>query len=142
MNSQYAGMKNFASAHGTEWRPMNARQHSRRNRAALRDVQPRNFTPVTLICFLLVVAISAWAVFAWWNAGAVAETYARVAVAPDSGLNVRQGPGMEYQACGRLANGIRLLMLDIQNGWVLVAWPKYPEHPMGWVCGAYLEVLR
>lgn len=142
MNSQYAGMKNFASAHGTEWRPMNARQHSRRNRAALRDVQPRNFAPATLICLLLVVAISTWAVCAWWNAGAVAETYAKVVVAPDSGLNVRQGPGMEYQACGRLANGIRLLMLDIQDGWVLVAWPKYPAHPIGWVCGAYLEVLR
>lgn len=117
-------------------------QHKREIRRMTDGVMPRNTTPALLAVFVAVAILFTLALCGWWNAGAVAETYAQVSVNPESGLNLRQGPGMEYQICGQLANETRLLILDIQNGWVLVAWPKYPEHPMGWVCGDYLEVLR
>ena len=62
-----------------------------------------------------------------------------VRVHPDSRLNVRIGPGTEHRTTAGLANGAQLHVLQEQDGWALVAWPKYPEQPLGWVSMDYLQ---
>ena len=62
-----------------------------------------------------------------------------VDVHKDSGLRVRRGAGLEYVGYGFLADEAKVLVLEIQNGWAYVAWPKYPDYPFGWVCMDYLK---
>ena len=62
-----------------------------------------------------------------------------VRVHQESRLNVRTGPGTEHRASAGLSNGAKLHILQEQDGWALVAWPKYPDHPMGWVSLDYLQ---
>lgn len=64
---------------------------------------------------------------------------ATVRVHEDSSLNVRRGPGTEYKADSGLANGAKLHIVREVNGWALVAWPKYPGRPFGWVSVDYLH---
>ena len=46
---------------------------------------PRNTTPALVIVFAIVAALFTLALCGWWNAGAVAETYAQVSVNPEAG---------------------------------------------------------
>ena len=62
-----------------------------------------------------------------------------VHVNPDSRLNVRSGPGTEHHATAGLSNGAQLHVLQQQAGWALVAWPKHPNHPLGWASIDYLQ---
>lgn len=117
-------------------------RHRRKIRRMADGVMPRNTLPALLIAAVAVLAAFCMALMAWWNAGAVAETYARVTVSAGSGLNVRKGPGAGYESRWQLASGAKVLLLDSQSGWALVAWPKYPEAPLGWVSIDYIEVVR
>ena len=62
-----------------------------------------------------------------------------VHVNPDSWLNVRSGPSAEHRASAGLSNGAKLHIIQEQDGWALVAWQKYPNHPLGWVSIDYLQ---
>lgn len=63
-----------------------------------------------------------------------------VRVHDDSRLNVRNGPGTEYRVSAGMANGAELHLISVQDGWALVAWPRYPDHPLGWVSTDYLSI--
>lgn len=62
-----------------------------------------------------------------------------VNVHPDSRLNVRTGPGTEYRASAGLSAGAEIHILQERDGWALIAWPKYPDHPLGWVSTEYVN---
>lgn len=54
-------------------------------------------------------------------------------VQAQGGLNVRSGPGQNYEVMGRLDNGTRVIPLKWENGWA------YIDHPyVGWCSGEYL----
>lgn len=132
-----------------EYTPQNLEwkiRHRRRIRHMTDGIMPRNMEYAMLIATVLVVVFFVFSCAIWWN-GALAEgydytTYVRVTVDADSGLWVRQGPGTECHASYMLGNGAMLALKDTRPGWALVAWPKYPDTPLGWVCSDYLEVLR
>lgn len=93
-----------------------------------------------LRCILIGIFLLMVLVFVF--GGAEAECTPRTAVVdvhPESGLRCRKGPGPEYNDYFLLADNARVLVLEEKNGWGLVAWPKYPEYPMGWVCMDYLK---
>lgn len=122
-------------------------QHRKRIQRMTDGIMPRNTAWVMLIACVLVVAFFLGSCIIWWNAGAIAEgydwnTYVRVTVSDDSGLCVRRGPGTEYYASSLIGNGYELILKDTRPGWALVASPKYPDTPLGWVCSDYLEVVR
>lgn len=80
--------------------------------------------------FLLIVVVAAES-----NAEAIRE----VDVHPDSALNVRVGADAEYKSISKLADGAKVLVLEEHKGWALVAWPRYPDNPLGWVSTDYLK---
>ena len=89
-----------------------------------------------LIVILLLMAIVLIA------EGAQAEKFPYVAVVDvheGSGLRCRRGPSTEYAGYGMFAAGARLLVLEEYEGWARVAWPKIPEHELGWVFMEYLK---
>lgn len=125
----------------------NVYRHKRQIRRMAEDIMPRNTAWVMLIACVLVVSFMVFAGWVWWNGGAVAEscdynTYVRVTVSDGSGLCVRRGPGTGYYASFLIGNGYELILKDTRPGWALVASPKYPDTPLGWVCSDYLEVIR
>ena len=74
------------------------------------------------------------------DAGAIEVGHvSSVDVHEGSSLRCRTGPGAEYSSGARFSSGAELLVLREENGWALVAWPKYPSHPLGWVCADYLN---
>jgi len=53
-----------------------------------------------------------------------------------SNLNVRTGPGIDYDIINKLANGTEVQVTKEENGWYQLEFPaKY-----GYVCGQYLEL--
>lgn len=53
-----------------------------------------------------------------------------------SNLNVRTGPGIDYDIINKLANGTEVQVSKEENGWYQLEFPaKY-----GYVCGQYLEL--
>lgn len=53
-----------------------------------------------------------------------------------SNLNVRTGPGIDYEIINKLANGTEVQVRSEENGWYQLEFPaKY-----GYVCGKYLEL--
>lgn len=53
-----------------------------------------------------------------------------------SNLNVRTGPGIDYEIINKLANGTEVQIMKEENGWYQLEFPaKY-----GYVCGQYLEL--
>lgn len=53
-----------------------------------------------------------------------------------SNLNVRTGPGIDYEIINKLANGTEVQVTKEENGWYQLEFPaKY-----GYVCGKYLEL--
>ena len=53
-----------------------------------------------------------------------------------SNLNVRTGPGIDYEIINKLANGTEVQVMKEENGWYQLEFPaKY-----GYVCGQYLEL--
>ena len=62
-----------------------------------------------------------------------------VNVHEDSSLRVRKGPGTEYQSNWSISPGAEVVVIRQEANWALVAWPKYPDDPFGWVCGDYLK---
>lgn len=63
----------------------------------------------------------------------------RVDVHSESVLRVRVGPGTEYESRWALSDGATVQVLQTANGWSQIAWPSYPETPIGWVCSDYLK---
>lgn len=54
-------------------------------------------------------------------------------------LRVRTGPGTDFHSRWSLANGAVVEILNWSGDWVQIAWPKYPDSPIGWVHGGYLR---
>jgi len=54
-------------------------------------------------------------------------------VQAEGGLNVRSGPGQNYETVGRLDNGTRICPERWQNGWAYIVSPV-----VGWCSGEYL----
>lgn len=54
-------------------------------------------------------------------------------VRAEGGLNVRSGPGQNYETVGRLDNGARVIPQKWENGWAYITSPF-----IGWCSGEYL----
>lgn len=91
-------------------------------------------------CILIVILMLMAIVLIAGSAQAKKLSYVAVVdVHEGSGLRCRRGPGTEYAGYGMFAAGARLLVLEEHEGWARVAWPKIPEHELGWVCMDYLQ---
>lgn len=93
-----------------------------------------------LRCILVAIFVLMAIVFAIGAADAEIQPYAAaVNVHEDSGLWCREGPGAQTQPLWMFASGAKVLVLEERDGWAQVAWPKFPEKVLGWVCLDYLK---
>lgn len=61
----------------------------------------------------------------------------------ESGLNVRSGPGTENAVIGGLANGTRVVILSVENGWCHVLYSsKTGQAAIGYVSSAYIQLSK
>lgn len=89
---------------------------------------------VTLV--LLMIGLLVW----MFAETAYAERITVYQVDASGGLNIRKGPGLEYQAGCRLSDEAKVVVVETQDNWGLVNWLSTigRREPMGWVCMDYL----
>lgn len=61
----------------------------------------------------------------------------------ENGLNVRSGPGTDSAVVGGLANGARVVVLDVQDGWCHVLYlNKVKQAAIGYVSADYIQLSQ
>lgn len=67
------------------------------------------------------------------------ETITLMQVHASGGLNVRDFPSMDAWVIYTLENRETVSVLDVSDGWTLIARNFAPFTPFGWVCSDYLK---
>lgn len=67
------------------------------------------------------------------------ETITLMQVHASGGLNVRDFPSMDAWVIYTLENRETVSVLEVSDGWTLIARNFAPLTPFGWVCSDYLK---
>lgn len=86
---------------------------------------------VSLLVLLVAIILAADAL--------AMESITLMQVHASGGLNVRDFPSMDAWVIYTLENRETVSVLDVSDGWTLIARNFAPFTPFGWVCSNYLK---